>query len=67
MGMYVSEAGLNIQHLISESQEKLEYEIERSAIGQEMERNVKTSAGKTKSPGTGLGKKKAKANKPGKG
>jgi hypothetical protein len=65
--IYVAEAGSTIQHLIEENQENLVYEFERSAVGQDVEKNVKTSAGKAKSPGTGLGKKKAKAGKPAKG
>jgi DNA/RNA-binding domain of Phe-tRNA-synthetase-like protein len=65
--IYVAEAGSTIQHLIEQSQENLVYEFEKSAVGQEMNRNVKTSGGKAKSPGNVLGKKKVKVAKPAKG
>ena len=67
MQIYVAEAGSTIQHLIEESQENLVYEFEKSAVGQDLNRNAKTSGGKTKSPGTVLAKKKVKVTKPAKG
>ena len=65
--IYVAEAGSTIQHLIEESQENLVYEFQKSAVGQDPNRNAKTSGGKTKSPGTVLAKKKVKVAKPTKG
>ena len=65
--IYVTEAGSAIQHSIDESQEKLMYEYERSTVNQDSEHSVKTSAGKAKSPGSGLGKRKPKPAKPAKG
>ncbi len=62
--LYVAEAGSTIQHLIEESQENLVYEFKKSAM--DMNKNVKMSAGKAKSPGTSK-KKKVNVGKPGKG